>query len=143
VQVYFHSTFFKQCVFKNIDQWLVHLADALAFLHSLKIIYRDVKSENVLLDGRGLAKLADLGLNFVIFEIELLKSCVILGAARTFKAKQAMTRALGSPSWIAPELFDKVRVVLTSLQSIYCFEKQKTKIRLECIMKEQMFMDLE
>jgi serine/threonine protein kinase len=141
VQVYFHSTFFKQCVFKNIDQLLVHLADALAFLHSLKIIYRDVKSENVLLDGRGLAKLADLGLNFVIFEIELLKSCVILGAARTFKAKQAMTRALGSPSWIAPELFDKVSC--SDITTINLLFRKTTKIRLECIMKEQMFMDLE
>lgn len=30
-----------------------HLADALAFLHRLHIIYRDVKSENVLLDAKG------------------------------------------------------------------------------------------
>ncbi|KAL4428402.1 hypothetical protein ABPG75_002491 [Micractinium tetrahymenae] len=41
----------------------LHLARALAYLHSLGIVHMDVKSSNELLTGRGGAKLGDVGLS--------------------------------------------------------------------------------
>jgi serine/threonine protein kinase len=41
--------------------YIAELVDALHHIHSIGLIYRDVKEENVLLDGRGHIKLADLG----------------------------------------------------------------------------------
>lgn len=34
----------------------------LSYLHSLKVVYRDIKPENILLDIDGHVKIADLGL---------------------------------------------------------------------------------
>jgi tRNA A-37 threonylcarbamoyl transferase component Bud32 len=42
---------------------LGEVASALSFLHSLGIVHRDIAARNVLLDGHGVAKLADLGLS--------------------------------------------------------------------------------
>ena len=53
--------------------------------HSLHLIYRDLKSSNVLLDEDMSVKLADLG--------------SARGVARN------MTKMGGTPAWMAPELF--------------------------------------
>jgi len=43
-------------------QWALEISQGVAYLHSQGVLHRDLKAENVLLDGNGRAKLADLGL---------------------------------------------------------------------------------
>ena len=70
--------------------WAASVAEALAFLHSLGIIYRDVKCSNVLLDEKLVAYLCDFG-------------CARLMPRQT----ASLTRMVGTTPFMAPELFAK------------------------------------
>jgi serine/threonine protein kinase len=67
----------------------IGIAHGMKYLHSHKIIHRDLKSPNVLLDDRKLPKIADFGLGRFVNESS---------------AAQQLTQNLGTPSWMAPEL---------------------------------------
>lgn len=62
------------------------LADALAFLHSHSIAYRDIKSENVMLDREGYPKLIDFGY------------------AKQLKDDERTTTFCGTPRYLSPEM---------------------------------------
>ncbi len=65
------------------------IGSGLSFLHRNHIIHRDLKSLNVLLDDRGLAKLADFG----------------LAKIKTETATKTAGGAKGTYAWMAPEIF--------------------------------------
>lgn len=67
-------------------------AGALAFLHTLGIVHRDVAARNVLLDSGGSARLADLGMSRVL--------------ARGADSQQTST-AIGPVRWMAPECIER------------------------------------
>ena len=70
--------------------YVAELILALNFLHKNKIIYRDIKPENILLDKDGHIKLTDFGLSRICSE----------------KNEKAFT-ICGTPFYIAPEIIEK------------------------------------
>jgi serine/threonine protein kinase len=78
------------------------IAEAMVYLHP-KIVHRDLKSQNVLLDSRGRAKVCDFG-------IAKFKD-------RTFVS--TVNGQAGTPCYMAPELFDGAQV--TEKVDVYSF----------------------
>eukprot|EP01119_Soliformovum_irregulare_P010162 TRINITY_DN2485_c0_g1_i1.p1 TRINITY_DN2485_c0_g1~~TRINITY_DN2485_c0_g1_i1.p1 ORF type:complete len:814 (-),score=192.14 TRINITY_DN2485_c0_g1_i1:728-2863(-) len=71
---------------KVIQLFTKQVLQGLAYLHSNMIIHRDIKGANILVDSKGVAKLADFG------------------CARLFGLQQNMVSVLGTPFWMAPEV---------------------------------------
>lgn len=69
-------------------QIAIDVADALVYLHTLnpKLIHRDLKSRNVLIDAQSGAKLSDFGIS------------------RNRSFDETMTAGVGTARWIAPEV---------------------------------------
>lgn len=76
--------------------------DGLHYLHSCGVVHRDLKMDNVLMDGNGDAKIGALGVA-ALFPHDH-------GAAATngWKAYQGIKGVVGTPVFAAPEMF-KVR----------------------------------
>jgi serine/threonine protein kinase len=73
-----------------VKVWAAELSDAIGYVHSLGIVFRDLKLENLLLDGKGHVHLADFGLSKQVDVAELSSYRL-----RTF---------CGTPFYMAPEL---------------------------------------
>jgi serine/threonine protein kinase len=67
------------------------IAHGMMYLHSHKIVHRDLKSPNILLDERLLPKIADFGLGRFVTDCD---------------SFQQMTNNIGTPIWMAPELLE-------------------------------------
>ncbi len=78
-------------------------AQALAYAHSHNVIHRDVKPENLMMDRRGVVKVADFGLA-EIGEVDIMK---------LYRG-----RPIGTPGYIAPEMARGEGASATS--DIYC-----------------------
>lgn len=74
-----------------VRKYTRQILEGLDFLHSEKIVHRDVKGANILIDGQGDAKLADFG---ACRELEALQNTVT-GGLRSIH---------GSVYWMAPEV---------------------------------------
>jgi serine/threonine protein kinase len=61
---------------------------AIEYVHSLNVIYRDMKPENILIDADGHMKLADFG----------------LAKAGISNPQQTAKSFCGSPAYLAPEM---------------------------------------
>jgi serine/threonine protein kinase len=71
------------------DRYVTQIASALDYAHSLGVIHRDIKPQNVLLDAKGNAHLSDFSIARLLEE------------SRT--KLTSTSRMLGTPAYIAPE----------------------------------------
>lgn len=83
---------------EEVARWYADLVDVLNAIHAAGVVHRDVKLENVLLDGEGHAVLADLGISRVLAGHGLPNATTI--AVRTPDGKIV----LGTGAYLPPEL---------------------------------------
>ena len=80
------KTFFQE---SQIHLWLIQILSAIDFLHSLKVLHRDVKPANVFMHAKNVCKLGDMGLS---------KQTIMTAT------KPGAHTHCGSPLYLAPEV---------------------------------------
>jgi formylglycine-generating enzyme required for sulfatase activity/serine/threonine protein kinase len=80
---------------KEVRRLGAEVAEALAFAHERSILHRDVKPANILLDGKGRAKVADFGIAKVMSEAS---------------SRMSLVTVAGTPVYMAPEIILQQRV---------------------------------
>lgn len=90
-ELFFHLSRFKRFPERIAKFYAAELLLALGHLHSLHIIYRDLKPENVLLDSEGHVKLGDFGLAKMNIE-------------HPYRGAVSMC---GTPEYMAPEILSQ------------------------------------
>jgi hypothetical protein len=87
----------------EVSDTLVQILEALDYAHSQGIIHRDIKPQNVIVDGRGRVKLTDFGVAYRAGDTRLTQ----------------VGYAVGTPGYIAPEILDgEGPTVLTDIYAV-------------------------
>ena len=89
-----------------LKRWCRQILNGLEFLHSKHIIHRDIKCDNIFVNGStGDVRIGDLGLSTRISEERALQNG-LLAEDKDRPVTAAMT-CLGTPEFMAPELYDE------------------------------------
>lgn len=96
---------------KAVKRWCLQILDGLSFLHSKQIIHRDIKCDNIFINGStGDIRIGDLGLSTRIGLRDGL-AVPAAGPPSTDEEDREVTAetmtCLGTPEFMAPELYDE------------------------------------
>ena len=86
-------------------KWIRQMAAALAFLHSRRVVHRDLKADNVLLTGTEDVKLADFGLAREYIALKRFDAFRDDGSWMSCYTQYYMNSGVGPIHWVAPEFF--------------------------------------
>ena len=87
-------------------KWIHQMAAALAFLHSKRVVHRDLKADNVLLTATEDVKLADFGLAREYFALKRINAFPEDGGSwMPAFIRYYMDEKVGPIHWVAPECF--------------------------------------
>ena len=86
-------------------KWICQMAEALAFLHSRRIVHRDLKADNVLLTATEDVKLADFGLAREYIALKRIDAFRDDGSWMSCYTQYYMNSGVGPIHWVAPEFF--------------------------------------
>jgi serine/threonine protein kinase len=94
---------------------VLEICRGVAFLHKKNVVHRDLKPDNVLIDGSGRAKLCDFGLSRLMTgpESSLEAQGGGGGGGAAARRMMMMTTAVGTPAYMAPELASTDATVAT------------------------------
>lgn len=87
------------------------VCEALAYIHALGIVHRDVKPSNVLLDADGTAYLSDFGVAQIVDATRMTGSGALLGTAAYLSPEQV----LGKPATEAVDVYALALVLLETI----------------------------
>ena len=87
-------------------KWIRQMAEALSYLHSLNVVHRDLKADNVLLTATEDVKLADFGLAREFIALKRTEVQNDDGSWMTTYSQYYMNSGVGPIRWVAPEFFD-------------------------------------
>ena len=86
-------------------KWIRQMASALAFLHSMRVVHRDLKADNVLLTAKEDVKLADFGLAREYIALKRIDAFRTDGSWMPAYVQYFMNSNVGPIHWVAPECF--------------------------------------
>jgi len=95
--------------------WMIQIFMAVQYIHSLKIIHRDIKASNIFLSTMNIVKLGDFGIS------RALENCM-----------EAAITVVGTPFYMSPELcLNKPYTMKTDIWSLGCLLYELCELRVK------------